>query len=263
MSRSDEEAVTVPNVLDIGAIVTDPHVSYAPEVDLASGKLVGFAVSLDSAQGPVASTDLIQANDGVATRGAWLVGRACEDLAAWLGSDFPHVRINAHISFLELTTGQTLDRVAEALGVSGVPASLLQITVEEQGLTAGGLARREVAGLARLGCRVAVGPFGTAPTRIAALEASGVHTLELDPCIVERVTKDPGARAVASAVIAMAHALGVSVVAPNIEAREQLAFLQKKRCDFARGPQVSPKLAADRVPWWYREWRGAKLRLSA
>ncbi|MEQ9500935.1 MAG: EAL domain-containing protein [Deltaproteobacteria bacterium] len=263
MSRPDEEAVTVRNVVDLGAIVTDPQVSYAPEVDLATGKLVGFAVSLESTQGPVASTDLIEAHDGVATRGAWLVSRACEDLGGWLASDFPHVRLNVHVSFSELATGETLDRIAEALGVTGVPASLLQITVEEQGLTAGGVVRRDVAGFARLGCRVAVGPFGTAPTRIAALEASGVHTLELDPCLVERVTRDPGARAVVGAVIAMAHALGVAVVAPNVATREQLAFLQKKRCDFARGPQVSPKLEAERVPRWYREWRGGKLRLSA
>ncbi len=263
MTVRDDQAVTVRNVVDLDTFVSAPDrlaLHYHPEVDLSTGKLVGFGARLMSETGPVATGDLVAASETVvATRGAWTLERACHDLAGWFERGLPMCRISTRLGAAELASPGTLEFVAEALGVTGVPASLVEVTIDESSLATPGVVRAFEA----LGCRVAVGPFGAAPTSIAALEASGIAALSLDDDLVARVGVDPGARTVAGAIIAMAHALGASVVAPNVGSMETLTFLQRRRCDAARGPQVSRALAASEVVRWYREWRGARLRLSA
>lgn len=262
MTGQDDQAVTVRNVVDLGAIVTDPErleLRYEPEVDLSTGKLVGLGMNLLSDTGPVATVDVLATEAGVTTRGVWSLERACRDLAGWFERGLPMVRVSTRLGPEELAVAGALERIADALGATGVPASLLEITVEEPCLVSPGVVR----GFEALGCRVAVGPFGLTPTSIGTLESAGIAAVSLDEGLVDRIATEPAARAVAGAVIAMAHALGATVVAPHVTSRDQIEFLQRRRCDSVRGTHVSRALAANEVVRWYREWRGARLRLSA
>jgi EAL domain-containing protein (putative c-di-GMP-specific phosphodiesterase class I) len=70
------------------------------------------------------------------------------------------------------------------------------------------------------------------------------------------VDRDPGNATIASAMIAMAHRLGLRVIAEGVEREEQLAFLREQRCDAAQGFLLGRPVPPDELP---RALRAARI----
>jgi EAL domain-containing protein (putative c-di-GMP-specific phosphodiesterase class I) len=97
-------------------------------------------------------------------------------------------------------------------------------------------------GLRELGVRVAIDDFGTGFSSLAALNRLPITSLKIDGSFVRSCVEDPSSRAIVSAIIGTANALGFSIVAEGVETNEQLEVLRNLVCDRAQGHLFSSPL---------------------
>lgn len=100
-------------------------------------------------------------------------------------------------------------------------------------------------GLKALGIRISLDDFGTGYSSLSYLKRFPIDSIKLDQSFVRDVTSDPDDAAIATAVIAMAHSLELSVVAEGVETEEPLAFLRRQGCDQMQGHLLAPALPAE------------------
>jgi EAL domain-containing protein (putative c-di-GMP-specific phosphodiesterase class I) len=135
--------------------------------------------------------------------------------------------------------------VSGALSGAGLPASALELEVTEH------IAAEELADNVELldelraaGVGVAIDDFGTGYSGLERLQRLRVDRLKIDKSFVRGISGGRGSPIV-MATIAMAHSLGLTVVAEGVETAEQLAFLQSQGCDFAQGYLFGAPVHAD------------------
>jgi EAL domain-containing protein (putative c-di-GMP-specific phosphodiesterase class I) len=98
--------------------------------------------------------------------------------------------------------------------------------------------------LRRLGVHLAIDDFGTGYSSLAYLRQFPIDVLKIDKRFVDDLASNNDDREIASAILAMGHALRLSVIAEGVETGEQLAFLEANGCDSYQGYFFSPPLPA-------------------
>src|SRR5690606_38622702 len=108
----------------------------------------------------------------------------------------------------------------------------------------------------RLGISIAVDDFGTGYSSLAYLRRLPITTLKIDKAFIDDLggPNDSEDAAITTTVIAMAHSLGLDVVAEGVETAAQLAFLRQHGCDVVQGYWLAPPLQADACMQFVREW---------
>ena len=92
-----------------------------------------------------------------------------------------------------------------------------------------------LAGLDELGVRISVDDFGTGYSSFAYLARFPVHTLKVDRSFVAEMTTNAASRNIVKGLVRLAHSLSLQVVAEGAETDEQMAMLQRMRCDEVQG----------------------------
>lgn len=95
------------------------------------------------------------------------------------------------------------------------------------------------------GIEVAVDDFGTGNLSIAELKKFAVDTIKIDLPLVHDMTGEASSQTVSQAIIAMAHKLGVKVIAEGVETIAQRDGLQAAGCDYAQGYLFAAPVPAD------------------
>jgi EAL domain-containing protein (putative c-di-GMP-specific phosphodiesterase class I) len=154
--------------------------------------------------------------------------------------------LSVNLSARQFSQPDLVAQVKGALQESGLPAPLLELEITETSAMQN--AESTVATLRELkalGVRVAIDDFGIGHSSLGYLKRLPIDSLKIDQSFVRDITTDPDDAAIATAVIALAHTLKLTVVAEGVETTEQLAFLRDRRCDRMQGHLLSAPLPAD------------------
>jgi len=89
--------------------------------------------------------------------------------------------------------------------------------------------------LKRLGVRISMDDFGTGYSSLSQLKHFPSDTLKIDRSFIKDLASDPKEEAIVSAIIVLAHSLGMDVVAEGVETPEELAIVKKHHCDKMQG----------------------------
>ena len=150
-----------------------------------------------------------------------------------LGLEVP---IAINLSVDSLSDSGLVDSVLAALRDTGIEAGMLDIEIPEGALMRDVATSASVlAGLDELGVGISIDDFGTGYSSFAYLARFPVHTLKVDRSFVHDMTTNPASRAIVKALIRLAHSLQMRVVAEGAETDEQMAMLQRMRCDEVQG----------------------------
>jgi EAL domain-containing protein (putative c-di-GMP-specific phosphodiesterase class I) len=144
--------------------------------------------------------------------------------------------------------GRLVEQIREILTETDVPPEAVHLELTESTIMADlertvGILEQ----LSALGIRIAIDDFGTNYSSLAYLKRLPADSVKIDRSFVSDVTESNDAAAIASAIIAIGHILGLAVIAEGVENSDQKAFLAKHACDAVQGHLFSQPLPAEQV----------------
>ncbi len=239
---------------------------YQPQIELASGRVVGIEVLARwhcAELGQVSPAEFIPVAEEsgiIVALGRWVLQTAFRQAAAWrdqgLLDTIEHVAVN--LSARQTRDGALMDDIAALLAETGLPASLLELEITEGVLMENVNANLDL--LQRFqaaGIHLSIDDFGTGYSSMAYLKRFPIDQLKIDRSFVHDVPGD--GEAIATAIIAMAHSLDLTVVAEGVETAEQLEFLRGAGCDIVQGYYFARPMAVPELTEMLRQRRAAAL----
>jgi len=170
--------------------------------------------------------------------GAWVLEQACTQLRDWndRGPAGPQGSVEVNLSARQIDDPGTVDTVAEILARTGLPPRHLTLEITESALMRDAASALVVlSALKELGVLLAIDDFGTGYSSLSYLQRFPLDILKVDRMFVEELGMRTGGDEIVSAVVQLAHALGLEVVAEGVETEQQFDVLRSLECDFAQG----------------------------
>jgi EAL domain-containing protein (putative c-di-GMP-specific phosphodiesterase class I) len=229
---------------------------FQPEVDLASGAVVGMEALLrwqHPQRGLLWPADFLAVADGAGLMpelGWWVLGRCAAELESWRPLpptvDGAARQLWVNVAGSQLLQPDFVDRVAQLVKDSSLPPGVLGLEVTEEGLANSHLPGPALLlALREAGVAMAVDDFGTWYSSLGTLGELPLEAVKLDQSFVRGVGSDLEGDGIVSSVIELAHAHGVRVVAEGVESWSEGARLCELGCDRALGYLFSgPQRAA-------------------
>ena len=215
---------------------------FQPQVSAETGRITGFEALArwrhpDRGWVPPALFIPIAEESGLIGRlGAWVIERACSELAAWRAAGIRDVRVAVNLSAHQLRSVNFVDEVRSTLQTYALGADDLEIEVTESAAMADPeQAIERLRALRDLGVQIAIDDFGTGYSSLAYLKQLPIHVLKIDRAFVRDIETDPNDAAICAATIALAKSLGLRVIAEGVETAAQRDYLARLGCDCLQG----------------------------
>ncbi len=215
---------------------------YQPQVDLATGRLVGVEALLrwqSPEHGLVLPGKLVPVAEQcglIVPIGDWVLREACRQARAWKDAGLGVVPVAVNISAIQIAREGFVESVASVLHDSGAPPEGLELELTESMLARDVEATTEtLARLKALGLQLAIDDFGTGYSSLGYLERFAVDRLKIDQSFVRAIGNGREDAAIVRAVIQMARALELNTMAEGVETEAQAAFLLAEGCEGGQG----------------------------
>ena len=215
---------------------------FQPKVRRDNGALAGFEALLRwrrPGHGLVSPLEFVPIAEqlGLLVQiGGWVVDEACRQMAAWRAEGLGRIPVAVNLSPSQLASASLIDHVAVSLQTCGIGAGELEMEVTESMMMED--PEQAIAILHRLralGVRLSIDDFGTGYSSMAYLKRLPVDTLKLDRHFVTEIATDTRDADLCAGVIALAHKLGLKVVAEGVETEAQRRALAERDCDLFQG----------------------------
>jgi PAS domain S-box-containing protein/diguanylate cyclase (GGDEF)-like protein len=224
---------------------------YQPQVDLASGRIVGVEALLrwrhpqHGMISPATFIPIAEASGLILPIGDWVLSHACAQQRAWREAGLPLVPVAVNLSAHQFDD-RIVATVGRVLADHGIEPHLLELELTETASMAdAGKSCALLAQLKQMGVRLAIDDFGTGFSSLNYLKRFPVDKLKLDRSFVADLLHNEDDVAISRAVIAMAHGLRLKVVAEGVETAGQLAVLAEHGCDVMQGYYFSKPVPAE------------------
>lgn len=168
--------------------------------------------------------------------GAWVLREACVQSRRWLDAGFAPLRMSVNLSSRQFEQPDLVELVTDALEQSGIHPGTLLLEITE-----GTLMRhrqdtdRRIRALRQLGVGFALDDFGTGYSSLSHLKRFPLSAVKIDRYFTANLGTNSEDEAIATAIITLAHGLGLVAVAEGIETREQWEFLAQRGCNEGQG----------------------------
>jgi diguanylate cyclase (GGDEF)-like protein/PAS domain S-box-containing protein len=176
--------------------------------------------------------------------GLWSIREACRQMAEWrkAGVDIPCVSVN--LSPINFQNANLASAVAGILADHGLPPEVLMLEITEGVFLNERLVAIETMNaLRKLGIGLSLDDFGTGYSSLSRLAQLPIRELKIDRSFMRDVERDPGARAIVTAVVRVGQGLQLTVVAEGVETDGQRNLLAELGCDVVQGFLYAPALS--------------------
>ena len=217
---------------------------YQPIFELETGRLSGFEALVRwrhpdrGLVGPVEFIGLAEETGLIVPLGIWVVEVACRQLATWQATETETRRLtmSVNLSPRQLAEPSLPEQISQILDRTGIRRGSLWLEITETALMQDTeSASSALRALQALGIHLAVDDFGTGYSSLSHLKRFPIEALKIDASFIAGLAHDPEDAAIVTAVVSLAHALGLSSTAEGVETPEQLAELLTLGCEHAQG----------------------------
>lgn len=250
MQRVVDTTFSVRNALGLAITHDELRVLYQPVVSLADEQVIG-AEALVRWERPgfgLLSPDefipIAEASSLVSAVDCWVLQEACRRGAQWCDAG---ATIAVNLSARTLEHDDVVATLKQALQSTGISPQQVILEITETALLSGtGTANRNLGRMRDLGVKLSIDDFGTGYSSLTHLQRTDIDVLKIDQSFVSLMDVDASSATIVAAIIAMGHALGMTLVAEGVERLSQVALLREQGCDAAQGWLFGrPLLASD------------------
>ncbi len=225
-------------------------VYYQPRVAMASDRIVGMEALIrwQNAEGdlipPLDFIPLAEETGLIIPIGLQVLHQACRTMREWL-TTHPGLRLSVNLSPRQFRQEDLLPAIKRLLDETALPPANLELEITE-----GAIMHNEEQALAQLfelrelGVQLALDDFGTGYSSLHYLRRLPINTIKIDRSFIKGLPDDSDSVAITTSIIALAEAMGLTVVAEGIEEQPQLDFLRQHQCAEIQGYIFSPPVPA-------------------
>lgn len=224
---------------------------YQPQMDLNTGRIVAMEALLrwqHPELGMIAPTQFIpiaEETGMIVQIGEWVLRAACVQNKAWQQAGLAAVRMAVNLSVRQLRQPNLVQMIERVLQESGLEPQCLELELTESMLMKNAeLTIPALVALGTMGIEISIDDFGTGYSSLGYLKRLPIHALKIDQSFVCDIPADHDDVAIAMAIIAMAHNLGIRVIAEGVETAAQQSFFVDHHCDVVQGFHLSVPLPA-------------------
>jgi diguanylate cyclase (GGDEF)-like protein len=217
---------------------------YQPVYRVSDRRLMGAEALLrwlHPVHGQVAPSvfiDVAEQSGLIESIGPEVLRAACRDAMLWR-HEFPDLGdlfVAVNVSARQLRSADFREQIVDALRDSGLPPTSMHLELTETAvLSDENQARTVLTALRDDGVKIWLDDFGTGFSGLSHLRRVPVDGVKIDRSFIADVQRDPDDLALTTAIIAMAHSLGMTVVAEGVEKEGQGDLLRSRGCDLAQG----------------------------
>lgn len=225
-------------------------VHYQPKLDVMTERIVGAEALVrwnHPERGllyPVEFIGLAEEAGLIARLGMLVLDIACRDILSFRHVDKDFGRVAINLSGAQFNDVHMLDEVKSVVDFWRVPANSIEFEITESMV----MHNREQAillmdGLKEAGFTLSIDDFGTGYSSLAYLKRFPVDSVKIDRSFIKDIPDDPNDTAIVLAIVAMAHTLGIKVIAEGVDSAVQLETLRDCDCDEFQGFYFSRAVA--------------------
>jgi diguanylate cyclase (GGDEF)-like protein len=240
------------------------ELNYQPKLDVTTGRITGVEALLRWTHpklGNLPPTEFIplaEESGLIIPIGRWVLMTASAQNMAWQREGLPAISMAVNLSPRQFQDPNLLGDIDDVLAATGMPAHLLQLEITES------MVMRNVERAIKLldeirsrGVRLAIDDFGTGYSSMSLMKKFPIDTIKIDRSFVLDLAQSVEDREIATAIINMGKALGLTVVAEGVETNEQDTFLRGHACDELQGYLFSRPVPAEKIPLLFRPTVGS------
>jgi diguanylate cyclase (GGDEF)-like protein len=222
---------------------------YQPRVDIASGVTLSMEALVrwqHPARGllePAEFIGLAEETGMIVELGALVVDKVCAQIARWSSHGGTLVPVSINVSPQQFGNADIGRVLSSALARHEVPPELIELEITESSVMDQNAAvPRILSMLQKQGIKILVDDFGTGYSSLSQLHRLDFDVLKVDQAFTANIETSAEGMVFFTAIVTMAHALGMRVVAEGVENLAQVRLLRTLQCDEVQGYYISPPL---------------------
>lgn len=254
MNKSSDELLLLESDLRKAIELNELFLYYQPQFNSENKNIVGMEALIrwnhphKGMVSPAVFIPLAEETGMIDEIGKWVFREACEQGVRWLKQGYQINKIAINLSARQLRDESLSASLERIIKETGMPAENLCVELTETALIIDpDEALLVLKSIKALGVSLSLDDFGTGYSSLSYLKRFPIDTLKIDQAFIRDVKVDQEDAALVKAIIAMAHGLGMDVVAEGVEVQEQFDFLDNNNCDTIQGYLFSRPLPADEL----------------
>lgn len=227
---------------------------YQPKLDIKRGKINGVEALIrwiHPTLGTINPAQLIQIAEetGLSMQVAeWALREGCQMNKHWQNEGYEHITVAVNLSPKQFYHPDLGKIITDALQISGLNPKYLELEINESTVMDDiQTSHNAFDRIKSIGVQFSIDHFGTGYTSISHLKHFPINAIKIDQSFIKGLPHNPNDSAIINAFIALAHNLGLEIVAEGVETAEQVQYLSEHNCDMVQGYFLSHPLPAQKI----------------
>lgn len=239
---------------------------YQPLVNTVTGRITGFEC-LIRWQDP--ETELVppgrfipmaEESGIIIAITSWVLASACAQANEWRLKGHSDIRFSVNISMRQFKEHDFVAVLTDILKKTGLPPESLEIELTESVIMTDLVHTVKILhDIKALGIKVAIDDFGTGFSSLSYLKTMPIDVIKIDRSFIRDIPTDEDDIAITTAIINMAHSLGIEVIAEGVETVEQFELLRKLGCDNIQGYLFMKPAGAQEAEAFIEKWKPSEM----
>ena len=220
---------------------------YLPIVSCATGRVAGLEslVRWDHPErGLLLPSDFLpdaERTGAIVAIGTWAIEQACRQMAEWHGSAGEALKLDVNVSAREFAEPTFPAQVKRVISNSGLSPGALWLEITEDTLAQDrDAADQALRQLREVGVRLVIDDFGTGASSLVSLKQFPFDAIKIDRAFIADLGRNRESDAICSAIVELAHSLGLCGIGEGVETMEQFAALRALGCELGQGHLFGP-----------------------